>query len=492
MIQRTKVDVSVERRLLSNIIMSTPLLAACVQAGRPGLFSPGACRTVAQWVWEYFSKTGEAPKEAMTDVYMAHYAELQDADAALIRDFLSALSNEWAPTNVDLSTEMALRFFRIQAATQLSEALADAVKTGDPATAEKTVAEYVKPETHKAESIDMMDSPSAGTISDAFNEEAEILFGFPEVLGKVIGGVSREDFMAFLAPPKRGKTWWLIATAVLAYLQGQQVLFISLEMRKQQVVRRFWQFISGRSRRGEKAPWPRFVDRGNGEYEVEDAEKKTTQVDTSLAAIQKIQHQFGMASRGGALKVRTYPTGSLSIAGLKTELKNLEVYEHFCPTVIVVDYADVMDHGKPVAQERDRINNTWLSLRGLAMDRKCAVVTASQSGRQTVDGTRDAHGSDVAEDIRKLAHVTKMVALNQTQDEAARGIYRLACEAERDGAKCFDQAVCTSCLAIGRPFLEVQLLSHVRMGGEEEWKNGNSSPRQEQETPVANKNRSRK
>ena len=76
------------------------------------------------------------------------------------------------------------------------------------------------------------------------------------------------------------------------------------------------------------------------------------------------------------------------------------------------------------------------------------MLFRSQSGRQSID--KNADSKDIAEDIRKLAHITSMVALNQTPEEKKNGILRLKQLALREGEQEFREAVCTQCLSIGR------------------------------------------
>ena len=79
MLHREKVEMSVERRVLSNLIMSTPLLAKCFKAGDPSMFESTMSRIVATWVWEFFSRTGDAPGQAITDIYRQRASELKEA-----------------------------------------------------------------------------------------------------------------------------------------------------------------------------------------------------------------------------------------------------------------------------------------------------------------------------------------------------------------------------------------------------------------------------
>lgn len=465
MLKREKIDISMERKVLSNLIMSTPLLAACRNVGSPSYFESTMGKAVAQWVWDFFDVSGEAPGMAIGDIYAQRIHELQEADRDMVHAFLSRASDEWLPANPGLAERMAVEYFQGRALHLLRERLERMEATNDVQGGLRAVAEFSSPEIVKCSVVDVF--RDACKIRDAFGLQGESLFSFPSFLGRTIGAILAEDFIAFVAPPKRGKTWWLMATAMVAALQGLHVLFVSLEMPEPQMLRRFWQMLTGTSRHGEEAAWPLLQEDGNC-YRVEDRKVPTRMVDLSDGAVEKMQQSLRRTARGGRLELMSFPTGSLSVAGLKNELKKLEVYSNFTPTLICIDYADIMDHGRGES-ERDRLNRTWLSLRGLAMERKCVVATASQSNRETVDGAKDASEKNLAEDIRKLAHVTKLVTINQTEEEKERGIYRLGCRTQREGQVVFDQVVCTNCLAIGRPWLECQLLSNVDMGTSEDY-----------------------
>lgn len=469
MLRREKVEISIERRVLSNLVMSTALLAKCRKAGDPTLFESNLTKIVATWLWEFFDKRGEAPGEAITDIYRQKYSTLQEADAEMVRTFLEACSNDWMPTNEALAEDMAIKYFQQRSLARLEEQLHRAVQNGDTAAGFHAVSEFTKPDVRKAEVVDMFND--AATVSSAYDNEDEEIFTMPGVLGSVIGPFIREDFIAVIGPPKSGKTWWLMNIAVQAALQGKCVLFVSLEMSKKQMVRRFWQMLTGTSRYGEEVPWPVFEYNDSGVAKVVDMVWNPPMVDSSVEAVEKAQAALRKVSRRGHLELRNFSTGSLSVRGLEAELKDMEVYEGFVPEVICVDYADIMDLG-PGSDEREKINRCWKALRGLASNRKCMLATVSQTGRATVGGEQDASENQISEDIRKVAHVTKMISINHTPAEKKRGICRLSCNTTRDGAPINDSVVCTSCLSIGRPYLECELLSRVDMSQEEQWNGG--------------------
>lgn len=464
MLRREKIEISIERRVLSNLIMSTPLLGKCYKVGDPRLFESSLTRIVATWVWEFYDRKGVAPGPAISDIFRQKASTLQPSDKDMVGAFLSACSDEWLPTNVSLAEDMAVKYFQDRSLALLVEKLQRAVQSGDTSGGFHAVAEFTKPDVRQADVVDIFKDAQA--VSSAFENDEEEIFTMPGVLGSVIGPFIQEDFIAFIGPPKSGKTWWLMAIAVQAALQGRSVLFVSLEMSKKQMVRRFWQMLTGTTRYGEEVPWPVFEYDSEGVAHVRDGSHTPPRVDASVEGVERAQQALRSVSRHGRLELRNYATGTLSVRGLEAELKDMEVYEGFTPEVICVDYADIMDLG-PGSDEREKINRCWKSLRGLASTRKCMVATVSQTGRATVSGEQDAAEGQISEDIRKVAHVTKMITINHTPKEKKRGICRIACNTTRDGAPVNDSVVCTSCLSIGRPYLECELLSRVDLGSDE-------------------------
>lgn len=82
----------------------------------------------------------------------------------------------------------------------------------------------------------------------------------------------------------------------------------------------------------------------------------------------------------------------------------------------------------------------------------CAVITASQTNRDALNG--DATQENVAEDIRKIAHITSMVSINQTEDEKKKGVVRFKQLAIREEGAEYRQAVCLQCLDLGKMVID--------------------------------------
>ena len=126
--------------------------------------------------------------------------------------------------------------------------------------------------------------------------------------------------------------------------------------------------------------------------------------------------------------------------------------EGFIPDVIVIDYADILAPEDPRQQPRDQVNETWKALRRLSQERHCLVIAPTQANAASYDKwVQGMH--NFSEDKRKLAHVTGMLGLNQTEEEKALHVMRLNWIVLRESP--FNAQQCLwvgQCLEIGRAF----------------------------------------
>lgn len=86
----------------------------------------------------------------------------------------------------------------------------------------------------------------------------------------------------------------------------------------------------------------------------------------------------------------------------------------------------------------------------------------------------------VAEDIRKLAHVTCMLGLSQTKTEAQQGIMRVNQIALREGRRVFESAVVLYCYDIGRAVLDSRLEHEVQLSRGPEEDEGEGDEKEEE------------
>jgi hypothetical protein len=109
---------------------------------------------------------------------------------------------------------------------------------------------------------------------------------------------------------------------------------------------------------------------------------------------------------------------------------------------------------------RHQLDDIWSNLKRVAQERNLLVVTATQTNRAGLDGG-DLTNENVAEDMRKLAHVSKFIALNQTEKEKIDGLMRLKVLLDRDEQSMWNDMQLLQCLRIGKFVLDSRIRDKV-------------------------------
>lgn len=291
-------------------------------------------------------------------------------------------------------------------------------------------------------------------------------------------------------------TWYLMYLALEALKARRNVLFISAgDMTRKQVRARLKHMLTGRDPKKERALVRRpvmdcyynqigdcplgketssligyeegasiedFPDHRVCRACVSDPKNKKqyigkpwyTMTAPGTSSIEEAYKHVQKQAKSGQFHVMCVPPRTLSIAQIEAQL-DLYQQEGFVPDVIVVDYADILDDepGSHKEDMRNRINISWMAMRRLSQERNCAFITATQAKLEARKKAR-VDQWDTSEDKRKLAHVTAMLALNQTPAEKREGIMRISVLASREMD--FDteyNVEVLQCLELGKPVL---------------------------------------
>ena len=449
--RRQKLDLSPERQLVTNLIVSDQFLSELAPVIRVQSLQAGYTRQLASWILEYYQQFKKAPGRNIQEVYRIKAKSLDEADADNMAQFLRNLSEDYTKAadihNVAFEVSQAILYLKQRALELLGEQLQTDLASGDILAAENHVATWNRVVQPSGEGVSIL--RDYDKVQQAFFDEEETLFTFPGDLGKVCGKFNRGDFGSFLAPMKRGKTWWLWYVAETAIHANCKVVYFTLEMTWKQMVRRAWQSLIASPKDGGKIRMPKFVESGD-KWVVEVEEE--TRDPLNVADIQRTQKAIRRMVRGGDVQIISVPSYSATVEDLDVMLDNLFHYEQFVPDVIVFDYADIILPSKGQADYRHQLDAIWKKLRRMAQQRNALVFTASQAEKSSFK--TDIKEGHVAEDIRKLAHVTHMLALNQSKEERDRGIMRVSQLAVREGRTSSQQAVVLQCLDVGRPVVD--------------------------------------
>lgn len=446
--KREKLNILSERDLIIGLIVSEKFCREICPILNPRLLEIEYTRIVAGWIKDFYSNFKKAPQKDILKIYRAHCDEISDEDLQdNILSFIEKVCRDYDDIknfNDEYMLQQAVLYLKGRSLKNLSEDIDSFLSTGNIEKAENRIIKYKSVEKNSGKAVSLLHNKEA--IINSFTQDDDLLFRFPGAYGSVVGDVHREDFISYLAPMKRGKSFILIDAGVTAVQKGLKVVHVSLEMSESQMLKRYWTALSGQLNKSkDDISYSFFEKNDDGKFEIK--YKIISRKAVSISEVENKQNSFKRLFRGGDIRVLVAPAYGWTVEKLESELDILVQQENYIPDVIIVDYADIMAPSEK-SDYRNQLDGIWKRLRGLAQKRKAVVFTASQSGRASINKNVDS--KDIAEDIRKLAHITSMVSLNQTPTEKKDGILRLKQLAVREGESEFREAICTQCLSIGR------------------------------------------
>lgn len=461
--KREKLNTLSEKDIIYQLIVSDKFCREIVPVLNTKFLEVSYIKIVAIWIKDYFQKFKEAPKKNIIKLYRSHIDELKDESLQEnILTFIEKLDKDYDSikvSNEDFAIQNAIKYLKIRSLKNFSEDIDSYITSGDIEKAENCVTKFRKVEVASGEGVSLLDD--SDIITESFTEERDLLFSYPGDFGRLIGDIHREDFIAFLAPMKAGKTYQLVDFGIEALKNNLKVVMYSLEMSRTNMIKRVWTALSGQITKDIEIEVPYFEEDGD-KWRIE--KKVVNKKASSVLEVKKKQTSLKRLFRGGAFRIYAEPAYSMTVESLENKLDDL-VYEGFYPDVIIIDYADIMAPSDKT-DYRNQIDGIWKRLRALAQKRKAVVVTASQTNRGAI--SREVEAEDTAEDIRKIAHVTSMVAISKTKYCKQNKLAIFSQMAIREGEAEMRKVVATQNLALGRPILESHWKDDVIFDYEEE------------------------
>lgn len=460
--KRTVYQNDEERSILIAAIVHDRVLARIASKVEKEPFRSKWSNLVFKWCLAHFNKYQKAPKKSIQAWFLRYAEKSQDeSTVSTVEKFLEGLSEDYArlkeERSEDFLVDMAARYFNRVRCEKFKEKVEEALTRGDVEEAVKLSSSYTPVSLATTDMVDVFTDEQAW--KDALAEDdSEVLVEYPRALGEFFGNnLHRDGFVAFLAPEKRGKSFWLIDVAWRAATTNKRkTIFYSVgDMSQRQMMRRFQARAAGRPYGVWKDVFKptRIILREGGEPKLTGKRasfEKVLSIKQSAEAMKIVRMKT--AHSISLLKLRCTPNSTTRIADIEADIED-RIREGWIPEVVVIDYADILAPERIMGEGdfRHQTDETWKAMRRLSQKYHMLVVTATQSNAASYEKAvlRRTHFS---EDKRKLAHVTGMVGINQTEEEKLRGIFRLNWILLREGfyseSKCVTVA---GCLAIANP-----------------------------------------
>jgi len=505
-IKSKEVESTTERRIIIGMIVSDAFLRDIVPLYKPTFLRSTFARTIAAWCISFYKKYEKAPGREIQTIFERKVNKGLDEDLAdLIESFLSELSNEFENTNTFNAqhlVDIAEEHFKGQSLAELFATGKELLREGNIKEAEETLAQYRRVERIVAPGFNPFTDKNV--IIDAFENTRKPLFTFPGPIGFLLNDqFVREGFIGLMAPDKRGKTWWLMEFAMRALRARCNVAFFGIgDMSRMQLTTRFHIRLVGKSdsekycgdllipcldclhnqmgsckskNRASRVPLKDNIKDVVGFNEAPSKYKpcvycrehnlrkfkgavwykmrKPVEPLTWREGL-RIGKRFMKRLQGAEFKVESFPSREINVRGLDNHLDIWEEQTGFVPDVIIIDYADNLGPEDPRIDFRHQENQKWQAARAMSQRRRALVIQATQTDTDAYEREYITM-SNFSEDKRKNAHITGMLALNQTPDEKNMGIMRLTWALLREGE--YDPTFSVrvlQCLQTGRPCLD--------------------------------------
>ena len=329
--------------------------------------------------------------------------DLSQKDDSILRDqivqFLHRIKTNPNLTDLDYVKDKTLDFCRKQA---FKDALEQSV-------------ELIQTEKFDSVLTIMRNAVSVGLPSSTghdFFEDVEARFvkinrqvcptGLPKLDAKEIfrGGLGRGEIGVVTANTGVGKSHWLVAMGANAMRVGKNVLHYTFELTEHSVGLRYDANLCGIPAN-----------------EVQDRKEEV------------LEKYKGMDL--GRLIIKEYPTGSATSITIRNHVEKL-MLKGFAPSIIVIDYADIMRSTKSYDSLRHELKLIYEELRNLAMDLNIPIWTASQANRDSAKS--DIVGlENMSEAYGKAMVADAVISLSRKPTEKATGAGRLFVAKNRAG-----------------------------------------------------------
>jgi len=226
--------------------------------------------------------------------------------------------------------------------------------------------------------------------------------GLPQIDAQDVlnGGLGRGELGVVIAPTGVGKSHFLVQMGAEALRVGKNVVHYTFELSETAVGLRYDSNLC-------EIPSSDVIDRKEEVLE------------------------FYKQNSLGRLIIKEYPTGTASVQTIRNHIEKL-LLKSFVPSVIIIDYADIMKSSRKFDSLRHELKLVYEELRNLAMDLNVPIWTASQANREAsnseivgLENMSEAYGKAMVADV--------VLSISRKANEKATGAGRIFVAKNRAG-----------------------------------------------------------
>lgn len=348
-------------------------------------------QTIFEILKKYYSQFKEAPtKETLVNEVrkLVESKRVSSSEIPYISKVLSQLFSKFE--NKDYRRSEAVRFLKKAICKEALRRSIDEVDNENYDRIYKAITE-----TKNFGQDDSTDEIVYAKATRDYTKEKKIPTGIEKLDDNLNGGIGIKELTVILGLPKAGKSISLLNLAASAILTACKVAFITLEFSARKTLRRFDARFSG--------------------IPYRDVPSSQDLLKERLKAVRE-EYQ-------GSLILKEFPPRTMTASMLEAQLDLLEQRHNFVPDVVIVDYADIMKAEVPNKVRRFEYADIYENLRKIAVERNCAVATASQSNRLGF-GKKVLTMQEFSEDFSKAFTADVILSICASKAETERNLMR--------------------------------------------------------------------
>ncbi len=349
----------IERTILHNLVTDKEFVRRAVPYIQDRYFKEPGARELFAIIRDYVAKYNRAPSYLTLETELSD-AEMPDDRFNLAADLLGEIKDIKEEVSLTWLMERTEQWCKDRA---LYEALMESVSIWDGKDKAKRGKGVIPDLIQRALGVSFDTSVGHDYVRDArqrfeyyHDESVRVPFDV-EMLNLITkGGTPKKTLNIVLGGTNVGKTMFMCSVAAGAFMQGKNVLYLTMEISAEEIGRR--------------------IDANLLDIDIEEIEQ------VSEALYDAKMHRLSQQTLG-RLVIKEYPTGGAGVAEFRALLNELKVKQNFVPDVVFVDYINICksarfsgDVGtytivKAIAEE----------LRGLAVEYDFACWTGTQVTR---------------------------------------------------------------------------------------------------------------
>jgi archaellum biogenesis ATPase FlaH len=381
-------------KALAILITDRDFLQQIADIVSPDYFDNDAGKWIMKKTLQYFNEYKTVPTMEVFKVEVEGIN--QELQSVAVKDLLKQAYKESKATDLNFVKDTFLDFCKNQTLKGALIKSVDLLELGDYDDIRTLIDRALKAGTERDIGHEYI-----AQLEDRFREEARNTVETPwPLINKLLcGGLGQGDLGMIAGGPGGGKSWALVAMGAQAVKTGHTVIHYTLELSEKYVGKRY--------------------------------DACLTEIPVGDVHLYKEKVKEKIENLRGGLYIREYPAGQATVNTIHSHLEKC-IQQGIKPDLVIIDYADLLT-SKASKEKRDKLDDIYTNLRGLATEMKLPIWTASQVNRS---GAREdiIQGDRMAESYTKMMVTDFAMSLSRSAEDKENGVGRWHIMKNRYGA----------------------------------------------------------